>query len=82
MILFDFSKAFDRVFTSFPLRSEITGIKGPFLSWLCIFSSNCFRRVSDGDHPSSTTSILNGVMQGCVLGPALYSTYSSCISNL
>ena len=50
--------------------------------WLSGFISGRFQRVSVRDHLSSSTSVLNGVIQDSVLGPALYSIYSSSISNL
>ena len=51
MILLDFSKAFDRVPHSFLLnRLKLLGIGGSFLSRLSDFLSDCFQRVSVGDH--------------------------------
>ena len=83
MILFDCSKAFDRIAHSLLLHSlKSLGIGGSFLSWLFDFLSGRFQRVSVGDHLNSSTSILTGIIQGSVLGPALYSIYSRSFSNL
>ena len=83
MILFEFSKAYDRVPHSHLLHClKLLGICGFFLSWLSDFLSGRFQRVSVWDHSSSSISVLGGVFQDSVLGPALYSIYTSSMSNL
>ena len=82
IISFDFSKAIDRVPHSLLRhRFKLFGIVGSFLFWLTDFFSARLQRVFVGGHLSSFTSVLSGVIQGSVLGPAFYSICSNSIST-
>ena len=83
MILFDFSKAFDRVPHSLLLhRLKLLEIGGSFLFCLSDFLSSRFQRVSARDHLSSSTSVLSGIIKDSIKDPAFYSIYFSSVSNL
>jgi hypothetical protein len=82
MILFDFSKAFDRVphrLLLHQLSSLCVG--GKFLTWINNFLSARYQRVAIGGHYSDPLPVTSGVVQGSVLGPALFSIYVSSISQ-
>ena len=58
------------------------GIDGLALSWLRSYLSNRSQYVKLGDHTSPSAALLAGVPQGSVLGPLLFTTYTSPLSDI
>ena len=63
------------------LKSDF-GIDGLAFSWLQFYLSNRTQYVKLGNHSSSPVELLAGVPQGSVLGPLLFTTYTSPLSNI
>ena len=73
LILFDFSKAFDRV--SHPILLEklrCLGFRGQLISWIRDFLTGRTMKVMVKDTLSEPAEVLSGVPQGSVLGPVLF----------
>ena len=82
MILFDFSKAFDRVPHNLLIhRLAQLGIHGSLLNWLASFLTSRTQSVHVSDLYSPPTSVESGVIQGSVLGPTLFSSFISSIAS-
>ena len=62
------------------LKSDF-GIDGLAFSWIQSYLSNRTQYVKLGDH-SSPVELLAGVPQSSVLGPLLFTTYTSPLSNI
>jgi len=58
------------------------GITGTVHSWLQSYLSGMTQSVRNGTHLSPATSSLVGIPQGSVLGPLLFSVYTSPISTI
>ena len=84
LVLLDLSAAFDTIDHEI-LLSRLTsyfGITGSALTLIASYLSNRSQSVSVNSHDSSSSPIITGVPQGSVLGPLLFSLYTSPMSNL
>ena len=84
LVSLDLSAAFDtidhRILIS-RLRTSF-GVTGSVLSWLQSYLANHTQSVRIGLHSSAPTVCTSGVPQGSVLGPLLFSTYTSPIAMI
>jgi len=81
IVWLDISAAFDMVNHETllnRLRNDF-GIDGKVLAWLKSYLSSRQQFVKIGQHTSNTTTCQCGVPQGSVLGPLLFSVYTSPI---
>ena len=84
MVGLDLSAAFDTINHQLlleRLKSDF-GIDGLAFSWLQSYLSNRTQYVKLGNHSSAPVELLAGVPQGSVLGPLLFTTYTSPLSNI
>ena len=84
LVLLDLSAAFDTIDHSILLSRLHTrfGIVGDALSWIESYLSNRHYIVQVGSHKSSPHCLNYGVPQGSVLGPLLFSAYTSPITDV
>ena len=84
MVGLDLSAAFDTINHQIlleRLKSDF-GIDGLAFSWIQSYLSNRTQYVKLGNHSSSPVELLAAVLQGSVLGPLLFTTYTSPLSNI
>ena len=84
MVGLDLSAAFDTINHRIlldTLHSDFC-IDGLALSWLRSYLSNRSQYVKLGDYTSPSAALLAGVPQGSVLGPLLFTTYTSPLSDI
>ena len=82
LVLLDYSKAFDcanhRLIIA---KLKAAGFKNEALSWVTSYLSGRSQKVITGSQESSWESVVNGVPQGSVLGPLLFTVLVSDISD-
>ena len=73
MIFLDFSKAFDTVNHKILIEKlKILGFQNNTCDWINSYLSNRYQRVVVGEDASEWIHIRNGVPQGSILGPLLF----------
>ena len=83
LILLDLSAAFDTIDHDILFkRLESIGVKGSALKWFQSYLSCRSQAVNINGTVSSHVKLLYGVPQGSVLGPILFTIYSSPIANI
>ena len=83
LLLLDLSAAFDTIDHNLLLKDlEETGIKGHALLLLESYIKKRFQKVHFNDSTSDNLELLFGVPQGSVLGPVLFSLYSSKLAKI
>ena len=82
LVLLDYSKAFDCANHKIILaKLKAYGFKNSALKWIESYLSNRSQQVITDKGESSWTELLNGVPQGSILGPLLFTILVSDISN-
>ena len=84
LVLLDLSAAFDTIDHQILLTrlSSTYGITGSALSLISSYLLNRLQRIVINNHTSPSTPIATGVPQGSVLGPLLFSLYTSPLSQI
>ena len=84
LVLLDLLAPFDTV-DHFFLLSRLSvrfGIRDHALNWLCSYLSDCTQFVRIQDVSSRVNDLAYGVLQGSVLGPLLYSLYTTPLGDI
>ncbi|GFR97434.1 reverse transcriptase [Elysia marginata] len=84
MTLLDLSAAFDTIGRNILLTrlNQTFGLSGTVLQWFESYLSNRTQSVCIGDHTSRKLPLVFGVPQGSVLGPILFTLYTSPLSSI
>ena len=84
LVLLDLSAAFDTIDHQILLHrlSAWFGLGGTVLDWFTSYLNQSTQNIKIGDTLSEPTSLEYGVPQGSVLGPLLFTTYTTPISNI
>ena len=82
LVLLDYSKAFDCANHKLILaKLKALGFKNSSLKWISSYLSGRSQQVTTDKGDSSWIELLNGVPQGSILGPLLFTILVSDISN-
>ena len=81
MVLVDFSKAFDTVGSGLWQLLRKYGCPEKFTTMIEALHTGMMANVSVGGEVSESFSVTNGVKQGCVLAPTLFSIFLSAMLN-
>jgi hypothetical protein len=83
LVLLDLSAAFDTIDHNIMLdRLESRNITGPALQWFRSYLTNRTQKVNINENQSQPKILEYGVPQGSVLGPQMYSDYTTPIGNI
>ena len=84
LTLLDLSAAFDTIDHDIVFNSlrDWFGVAGTVLRWIKSYLSNCKQKVKLGNCFSDAFSLPYGVPQGSVLGPLLFTLYTTPLSNI
>src|SRR5215469_3882010 len=84
LVVLDMTAAFDTVDHDILLTrlSSNFGLSGSALSFLSSYLSDRSQSVTIGSHSSPSSSVLTGVPQGSVLGPLLFTLYTTPLSYI
>ena len=84
LTLLDLSAAFDTIGNTILLRrlGDWFGVNGKALDWFKSYLTGRSRRIKLGNCLSSRSDISFGVPQGSVLGPLLFTLYTTPLSSL
>ncbi|GFS07822.1 reverse transcriptase-like protein [Elysia marginata] len=84
MTLLDLSAAFNTIDRNILLTrlNQTFGLSGTVLQWFESYLSNRTQSVFNGDHTSRKLPLVFGVPQGSVLGPILFTLYTSPLSSI
>ena len=82
LVLLDYSKAFDCANHRLILaKLKAAGLCDDALSWICSYLTGRSQKVVAGSEESGWESVLNGVPQGSVLGPLLFTVLVSDLKD-
>ena len=84
LVLLDLSATFDTIDHSTLLSCLLDwfGVGGSALKWFSSYLTECFQFVKIGTNLSDLQKLLFSVPQGSILGPLLFSLYTSPLSTL
>ena len=82
LVLLDYSKAFDMANHRLIIaKLKSAGLCNEALSWICSYLTGRSQKVVTGTKESGWESVLNGVPQGSVLGPLLFTVLVSDLKD-
>jgi hypothetical protein len=84
LVLLDMSAAFDTIDHSLLLQRlrNTFGIDGKVLTWITSYLSDRFQKITIGNVTSQPKKLKQGVPQGSVLGPILFTLYTKPLAQI